>query len=527
MTDNEDDYGPVISAWGSQTTNDPTALWHTLADPDAKPGPKGIGSGNLHRRGKNYIPISEEQILAHRLHQGATKKKLTPNEPKIPKKKKENTNCSPKKPLQAAPKPKSLETTPSFTTLRPIKNEESNRWKQLVETPFWEIHENNTNTTSSSSSDRKETNGNSPRSVATTTKELSESNWDKTETNGWDTARATQDLGRWDDRTTDRSTTNIDEQSVTETISTPKDEMTITDKVEQADDWAAAAKQSWGITETNDSNDTTEGWGAPVNNQSTGWGTIAEDNKADDWTTAASTVGASITDWTSQQSTYKIASWDMTPQQSAQDNWGTESKKQWGAAEDDSTNDLMKPTWLASPTEKDDRDANGKLRFSKANKKKYSESKYSDVPKPMNYGRNKEIPIPSDIAPAPPPENTVLVTVNVELSATVSVPVTIKELDEPEKLALEFAEKYNLRSDSVIQALQSLFESQKEIALKSKHKRLQKKKLYQAYPTNSPNCYPFKYPSNNNVHTKHTRFSSRTSFASTTEQVPFARKQYY
>lgn len=362
--------------------------------------------------------------------------------------------------------------------------------------------------------------------MTTTTEELSESNRDKVETNSWDTTGATQDLGRWGNRTTDRSTANIDEQSVTETISTPKDEM-ITDKVEQADDWAATAKQSWGITEINDSNDTTEGWGAPVNNQLTGWGTIAEDNKTDDWTTAASTVGASTIDWTSQQGTDKIASWNMTPQQSAQDDWGTESKKQWGAAEDNSTNDPMKPTWLVSPTEKDDRDANGKLRFSKANKKKYSESKYSDMPKPMNYGRNKEIPIPSDIAPAPPPENAVLVTVNVELSATVSVPVAIKELDEPEKLAVEFAEKYNLQSDSVIQALQSLFKSQKEIALKSKYKRLQKKKLYQTYPTNSHNCYPSKYPSNDNVHTKHTRFSSRTSFASTAEQVPFARKQYY
>lgn len=72
-SDNSDDeYGPIVGAWGDQkgsnTTEDDTVLsgWHALADPNAKIGPKGLGSGGLHRQGKNYKPIEEEAILEQR-----------------------------------------------------------------------------------------------------------------------------------------------------------------------------------------------------------------------------------------------------------------------------------------------------------------------------------------------------------------------------------------------------------------------------------------------------------------------------
>ncbi|KAG1154123.1 hypothetical protein G6F36_014507 [Rhizopus arrhizus] len=130
MSDSDDEYGPITSTWGSQSnTSDPLVSWHSLADPNAKTGPNGLGSGNLHRRGKNFVPISEEQILAQRLNQGSTKKKLVPKE--TPKK----TNST-KKTGTFTKKIKS----PAISSRPLLKNQVNNSWNSqtLVETPFWE-----------------------------------------------------------------------------------------------------------------------------------------------------------------------------------------------------------------------------------------------------------------------------------------------------------------------------------------------------------------------------------------------------
>lgn len=65
----DDEYGPLASTWGDQakdTNADVIEAWRSLADPNAKLGPKGLGSGGLHRRGKNYKPVDEEVILKQR-----------------------------------------------------------------------------------------------------------------------------------------------------------------------------------------------------------------------------------------------------------------------------------------------------------------------------------------------------------------------------------------------------------------------------------------------------------------------------
>lgn len=133
MRDNDEEYGPLASTWGSQLAD---SSWHTLADPKDLPGPNGLGSGQLHRQGKNFIPISEQHILAHRLQQ--TKKKLTPKESKSVKQVK-------KKPTST-----SISTTPTYSsTVQLSKNtpaskiKETNHWnsKKLVETPFWKEKE--------------------------------------------------------------------------------------------------------------------------------------------------------------------------------------------------------------------------------------------------------------------------------------------------------------------------------------------------------------------------------------------------
>ncbi|KAI7908118.1 uncharacterized protein BX663DRAFT_493043 [Cokeromyces recurvatus] len=42
--------------------------WSDLIDPEYKLKSDGIGSGNLHRKGRNYKPVSEDIILNHRQH---------------------------------------------------------------------------------------------------------------------------------------------------------------------------------------------------------------------------------------------------------------------------------------------------------------------------------------------------------------------------------------------------------------------------------------------------------------------------
>ncbi|POG75894.1 hypothetical protein GLOIN_2v1561445 [Rhizophagus irregularis DAOM 181602=DAOM 197198] len=40
------------------------SAWHSLADPNTKERGDGLGGGQLHRRGKNYIPVDERTVLA-------------------------------------------------------------------------------------------------------------------------------------------------------------------------------------------------------------------------------------------------------------------------------------------------------------------------------------------------------------------------------------------------------------------------------------------------------------------------------
>src|SRR6185312_17435536 len=39
------------------------SAWHSLVDPDVENVRGGVGSGQLHRSGRNYIPVSEQEVL--------------------------------------------------------------------------------------------------------------------------------------------------------------------------------------------------------------------------------------------------------------------------------------------------------------------------------------------------------------------------------------------------------------------------------------------------------------------------------
>ena len=127
-----------------------------------------------------------------------------------------------------------------------------------------------------------------------------------------------------------------------------------------------------------------------------------------------------------------------------------------------------------------------------------------------------------------PSTNEVLITINVELSDTLKIPVKIRELDEPKELAKEFVVKHNMNTANIIQALTHLFESQKSSALRQRNKMLLRKKNYQAPDYFQTKCSP---SSQGNVYNKHTYTSSSTtsknSFYMTTQTVPYTGFQYY
>lgn len=150
-SDEEDnEYGDLqMSSWGSQqpqtTTFDvPINDWHKLMDPTVKVKAGALGSGGLHRQGKNYKPVDEQEILAQRLKgtplsSGSKKKKKSKKKngngpssgkptpsltPKIPKKKKKNSSNRP----------------PSSSAVRSRIPLSESIWgkSELTSKPFWE-----------------------------------------------------------------------------------------------------------------------------------------------------------------------------------------------------------------------------------------------------------------------------------------------------------------------------------------------------------------------------------------------------
>jgi hypothetical protein len=156
MSDSEDEYGPLQATWGSQTAE--SAGWDSLKDPNAKPTQKGLGTGQLHRKGRNFKPIDEEVIISQRLQKNSSKKKgsnsrsfsqdnTSTTSTQNRRKTSLPSTSSPQKQQRAKNKqpsfstPTSPPTRPSSSLAgrisRPAKS--NNAWSRpLVDTPFWE-----------------------------------------------------------------------------------------------------------------------------------------------------------------------------------------------------------------------------------------------------------------------------------------------------------------------------------------------------------------------------------------------------
>ncbi|KAI7887158.1 hypothetical protein K492DRAFT_202767 [Lichtheimia hyalospora FSU 10163] len=168
-SDNSDDeYGPVMAAWGDQTQPANTSIdsnaspgWDTLLDPTFKIKSNGIGSGDLHRKGRNYKPVNEDEILRQRLKLPSTQPN---NKKKRPQKasskassyhdsnyaKQQQQHQQQKRIMQSAPStsssmkrsqptPTPPPPPPPPPTIRPPPKV-NNAWTQqsLVSEPFWE-----------------------------------------------------------------------------------------------------------------------------------------------------------------------------------------------------------------------------------------------------------------------------------------------------------------------------------------------------------------------------------------------------
>lgn len=213
-----------------------------------------------------------------------------------------------------------------------------------------------------------------------------------------------------------------------------------------------------------------------------------------------------------------LDSWGELGSDTPVSDWGTFAKEPIHENNNNTTlnNNTIpssRPSWLSSiPTKESHQQQQYQGRFSNPSKQRYSDNAPVDS-RPSNYRSDQ--PPTLTIAPPPPPENNLLVSINVELSDTLKVSVDIRELDEPRELAKKFGRENHIDAVHILEALQKLFTAQKEMALKKKQLKLQRR-VY-------PNRYSQSRP--NNVHTKQSYSSS--SFVAPSSPPPFTRKVYY
>ncbi|CEP17039.1 hypothetical protein [Parasitella parasitica] len=558
---------------------DKPADWHSLVDPDVKIGPNNVGSGNLHRRGTNYKPIDEELILAHRKNIQVSKKTMMeairateltlglPESKEKPRKGKPKKKTADKFPQ---PKPQRLNTSyippsppPSTTRLPPsATNGVSSSWlnSNLVDTPFWEkktetAPDNNTTKKSNMktashndwasavkevTSDPHDKRGNSPTEWMTPSKVgkpvspenkkptipvtwASNNQVDNAANTGWGSVNNFE--GHSENKRGFMRARKEPEEKKPPSVSSwgsfpshPSDnDCAKSEWKSAASNWPTPAARETPAATLNDNKELmSNNWGATAN---VDWTTSS--NTAATTTSTATSTAAASTATTIATSIDSIEGWGQQNR-----GWGVEMESaNWGST--DTTNTTFtsntatsnvrhipsdKPSWLNSIPDKGSQSQSS--RFSNPHKQRYSESPI-DIPEPVNYRRDGKI-VPLRTAPPPPPENSLVASINVELSDTIKVLQEIRELDDPHQIAVEFGTKNNISSPKVIEALTNLFTTQKELGLKKKNQRLQRR----VQPKNYDNVYnqPFS-PS------KFSTFSRPSS--AVPSPAPFARKVYY
>ncbi|OBZ87467.1 hypothetical protein A0J61_04482 [Choanephora cucurbitarum] len=154
----DSDYEDIqIASWGDNAKKEP-ATWDSLIDSNIKIKAGGVGSGDLHRRGGNYKPISEEHILAQRLKKPIPGSGASKTKKKKPKKKKPTSlatvsaaRTKPNRPYVPLP----IKTVPIRERAPPTQSAWSTT--NLSSEPFWEQQKRDTASSGSASQPPKTT----------------------------------------------------------------------------------------------------------------------------------------------------------------------------------------------------------------------------------------------------------------------------------------------------------------------------------------------------------------------------------
>ncbi|KAI8890522.1 hypothetical protein K501DRAFT_328494 [Backusella circina FSU 941] len=509
MSDSEDEYGPIQSTWGSQTpaAANEAASWDALRDPNAKLTEKGLGTGQLHRKGRNFKPVDEEIIISQRLQKNNSKKKgnttrsFSQDNPSTTKDTQNHKKAS--LPVNSASQHQkarnnkkasfSTPTSPpmrSTTSLagrisRPAKP--NSAWsKPLVDTPFWEsdlsyIPSPQSTHLSPPQSSNSMNNYNKNQDTQHQQQHLHHNN-SNNQNSGWA-------------KPVPRKPLLNESSSVTEQWSPPQ----------------IPSNGGWGNVDASSKG----GW-SNNNEEQQGW---SNNNKEMDESATQPTLSDNNNKSSGNGSAYnndKKHGWG-THNDNGKSDWRNVNKAtpSWLDSVPENTSNVSSPTSPPLRSQEGDTGIKSKGRFSNKSRKKYSDIPI-EVPKPRNYDKDEPVSFPTAVAPPPPPENDHLITINVELSDTIKVVVPIRELDEPVQLAKKFAAEQNLQSPQVLQAIIKLFTSQKDAALLKKRQKLVKKYPSRPHATNyytDAFDYPEYLP---------TVYNSAPSLT-----TPFTRRAYY
>ncbi|KAI9478606.1 MAG: hypothetical protein EXX96DRAFT_571535 [Benjaminiella poitrasii] len=528
MSDSDDEYGPLAATWGSQTpvandSSDNVDAWKTLIDPDAEVGPNDLGSGNLHRRGHNYKPIGEELILAQRLKIQVPKKKMqeairkTESDLSLPKgsnkgHKKKNTANSNKTNARSTTRTITTTTASMSSRSSPVMNKNNSSTKNVY------IH------SSRSTSSNGNSISNTQKSSIASNNESKWSNSDLVEVPFWETSESS---------TTNHNSTDKFENHVNNITKNKRTDKVTTTSKNEKDDCESRFKAFESTKEPRTTSMSSNGW-------------ISSKN---DW----NKNNSKKKNTTSKGDPFDFDCWDgFDKNETTQNGWDTGELMPWGSEDTSTSNEFVsrhsyKNNILPSQSDKHQnsipkhynhhyQEENNKSRFSIRSKQRYSDVATIDVPEPVNYRHDGRSPIPSEIAPPPPPENRHLITINVELSDTVKIPVQIKELDDPQKLATEFGKKNDINAPKIIEALTKLFASQKEMELKKRQRKLQKRVLpkptpnpFNSYHNNVYNDPSFfsQYASSPAYQSPTTSTNTTTNTSTFANSIPATTRQFY
>lgn len=138
-SESEDEYAPLqMSAWGTQkvTEEGKTEVnvsmddWASLIDPSVKLKSNGIGTGQLHRQGKNFKPVDEQLILDRRLGKPLPKGGL--NGGKKKKKSKSGQPSPPPPPPQQQQQQQSIQLQQTQKPIAAAKQQDIRKFPQTL-----------------------------------------------------------------------------------------------------------------------------------------------------------------------------------------------------------------------------------------------------------------------------------------------------------------------------------------------------------------------------------------------------------